>query len=75
MFTLFTTQTCSFCPTVKEYLAKFNREYETVDVTDDFQKRLELQQKYNAQSVPVLVGPNGEFMVGFNPAKLVSMLK
>lgn len=74
-FTLFTTNTCSFCPTVKQYLAKFNREYDTVDVTDDYEKRLELQNKYMATSVPVLVREDGEFMVGFNSAKLLSMVR
>ena len=74
-FTLFTTQSCAFCHQVKQYLAKFNREYETIDITDDFEKRLELQHKYMATSVPVLVREDGEFMVGFNAPKLMSMVK
>lgn len=73
--TLYTTKTCSFCNTVKQYLAKFNKEYKIIDVTDDFDTRQLLQTKYQAQTVPVLVSDNGDYMVGFNPVKLMSMLK
>ena len=74
-FTIFTTQTCGACKTLKAYLAKFNKEYEAIDVTDDYTKRKELHEKYGAMTVPVLVREDGEFMVGFNAPKLMNMIK
>lgn len=74
-FTLFTTNTCSFCPMVKQILDKFDRDYSVIDVTDDYEKRLELQKKYFATSVPVLVREDGEFMVGFSQPKMFALVK
>ena len=71
--TLYTTKTCGFCPTVKKILDMKNKDYETVDVTDDYDSRLELQQKYGAMTVPVLVSDKG-VMIGFNQAKLFSLI-
>lgn len=73
--TLYTSKTCGFCPTVKQYLKKFGAEYNEIDVTDSYEARLELQTKYQAQTVPVLVSESGDFMVGFNVPKLISMIK
>lgn len=73
--TLYTSQTCGICKTLKNYLAKFNAEYQEIDVTDNYEARLELQNKYQAQTVPVLVGDDGDFMIGFNAPKFMSMVK
>lgn len=72
---LYTSKTCAVCNTLKQYLAKYNKDYDTIDVTDNVEARRELQDKYQAVSVPVLVADNGDFMVGFNPAKFMSMIK
>lgn len=73
--TLYTTKTCGICPTVKTYLKKFNKEYKEVDVTDNYEARLELQNKYQAQTVPVLVSDDEQdVMIGFNGAKFMSMI-
>lgn len=72
--TLYTSKTCGVCNTLKQYLAKFNKEYTTVDITDNVDARRELQEKYQAVTVPVLV--NGDdFMIGFNISKFMSMVK
>lgn len=73
--TLYTSKTCGVCPTVKNYLKKFGKSYTEIDVTDNFEARLELQKKYQAQTVPVLVDDNGDFMVGFNGAKFMAMVR
>jgi len=48
--------------------------YETVDITNDLETRQELQRKYGAITVPVLVREDGEYMVGFNLSKVASMV-
>lgn len=73
--TLYTSKTCGVCPTLKQYLKKYGKDYNEIDVTDSYEARLELQNKYQAQTVPVLVADNGDFMVGFNGAKFMSMVK
>ena len=71
--TLYTTQTCGFCPTTKKILDSRNKVYETVDVTDDYDARLKLQNEFGATTVPVLVTDKG-VMIGFNQAKLFSLI-
>lgn len=73
-FILFTTQTCAFCPQLKNYLNSKSVKYETIDITNDRETSLELQKKYRALTVPVLVREDGEFMVGINMSKLASLL-
>ena len=73
-FILFTTQTCAFCPQLKNYLNSKSVKYETIDITNDRETSLELQKKYRALTVPVLVREDGEFMVGINMSKLANLL-
>lgn len=73
-FTLFSTQTCAFCTQVEKYLTYKNHTYKKIDVTDDFDKRVELQNKYGAMTVPVLVRDDGEFMVGFSPQRIAALV-
>ena len=73
-FKLFTSQTCAYCPKVKQYLDKKNAEYTVHDITDDYEARVELQKKYGAMTVPVLVREDGEFMIGLNIAKMAKLV-
>jgi len=73
-FKLYTTRTCAYCPQVKKLLGAKNKEFETIDVTDDIEQRNELLNKYQAMTVPVLVREDGEYMVGLNMSKFFSML-
>ena len=74
-FTLFTTQTCAFCSQLKKLLGAKSIQYETIDVTDNLEKRIELQKKYNATTVPILVREDGEYMVGLNMPKFFSLIQ
>jgi glutaredoxin 3 len=70
MVTVYTTDSCAYCPMVKKYLTLKNVEFETVDVSNNLEKRQELFEKTGMMSVPVTT--DGEkFVVGFNPGKLV----
>jgi len=73
-FKLYTTKTCAYCTLVKQLLGAKNKEFETIDVTDDIEQRNELLNKYQAMTVPVLVREDGEYMVGLNMSKFFSML-
>lgn len=73
-FKLFTTQTCAYCSKLKTYLDSKSAKYEIIDITNDRETSLELQKKYNALTVPILVREDGEYMVGLNMQKLASMI-
>jgi glutaredoxin len=73
-FKLFTSKNCAYCPSVKKLLDTKKVDYETVDVTDSYESRLELQQKYGALTVPVLVREDEQFAVGMNVAKIMSLI-
>ena len=66
---VFTTQTCSYCPSVKKYLDMKKVDYEIVDVTTDIDLIKEASSHSGAFTVPqtlfqtetekmVVVGPN-----------------
>lgn len=74
-FTLFTTQTCAFCNQLKKLLGAKSIQYEVIDVTDDLDRRNELQAKYNATTVPILVREDGEYMIGLNMPKFFSLIQ
>lgn len=73
-FSLFTSKTCAYCGQLKKFLDAKAAKYNIIDITDDYEKRLELQKLYGATSVPVLVREDGEYMVGLNMSKLMKML-
>lgn len=73
-FSLFTTQTCAFCGQLKRFLDAKAVKYNIIDITNDRDKAFELQKKYGATSVPILVREDGEYMVGLNMSKLMKML-
>ena len=73
-YTLFTTAKCAWCNQLKKFLGMKGVHYETVDITHDQTKALELQKLYGATTVPILVREDGEYVVGFNIAKTLQML-
>jgi len=68
-YKLFTTKNCGICPTVKKYLKYKGKEFTEVDATSH-EVAYDLQKKYNALTVPILVREDGEFVVGLNYAKI-----
>lgn len=72
MVTVYTTNSCAFCPMVKKFLTIKNIPYQEVDVTNDPATRSLLLQKTGMQQVPVTM--NGDnFVVGYNPARLAQI--
>lgn len=73
MVTVYTTQTCGYCPMVKKYLESKGVEYQAVDVTDDAEKREELLNLTGMLSVPVTT-KGDDFVVGFQPSLLQKLI-
>jgi glutaredoxin 3 len=70
---IYTTPTCVYCKAAKEFFAEHNVEYEEKDVVQDEQAREAMIQKSGQLGVPV-IDVNGEIVIGFNKAKLTSLV-
>lgn len=69
MVTVYTTDSCAFCPMVKQYLKLKKVNFKEVNVTDDADTRSELFKATGLMTVPVTT--NGDdFVVGYNPGLL-----
>lgn len=73
MITVYTTKTCVYCVMVKKFLTMKDVPYETVDITDDGEKRQELADKTGYTTVPVITDGE-EYIVGWNPAQLTKLI-
>jgi glutaredoxin 3 len=76
--TIYTTNTCAYCETVKKYLTSKGQEYTVVNLDEKPEIRQEVIQMSGAMTVPVIVVEDGSGMknitVGWNPAKLASAI-
>jgi glutaredoxin 3 len=70
---VFTTPTCSWCRTVKQYLKKHNIRFKEVDITKDESAARDMVRRTGQQGVPVtLIGSRP--VVGFNKNELNRLL-
>lgn len=74
MVKVFSTPTCPYCVTLKEYLKEHNIEFEDIDVSQNEKARNEMIEKSGQMGVPV-VDINGEVVVGFDKEKIKNLLK
>lgn len=75
MVRVFTTQQCSQCKTVKRFLEHKQIPYETVDITNDYERAVELQLKTGYVGVPVVEINETVFIKGYNPSAMMSALR
>ena len=74
MVKIYSTPTCVYCKTLKEYLEKNNIQFEEIDVSKD-EKQLQHMIKISGQmGVPVLE-IDGNVVVGFDKQKIDELLK
>jgi len=73
MLTVYTTDTCAYCPMVKQYLKHKNVEFKEVNVSLDPDTRGELFKATGMMTVPV-VTDGKEYVVGYNPGRLAKLL-
>ena len=71
---VYSTPTCPWCRTAKEFLKKHNVAFKDFDVSTDEKAREEMIKKSDQMGVPVL-DINGTIIVGFDIEKIKGALK
>lgn len=74
MVRIFSTPTCAYCVTLKQFLKENNIDFADIDVSKDENALNEMIEKSDQMGVPV-IDINGEFIVGFDKAKIMQLLK
>ncbi len=72
--TVYSTPTCPYCKRAKDYLTQKGIPFTDYNVAEDREKAKEMIQKSKQMGVPVIV-VGDDVIVGFNQAKLDSLLK
>ncbi|MFH1820717.1 MAG: glutaredoxin domain-containing protein [Candidatus Nealsonbacteria bacterium] len=70
---IFSTPSCPYCVTLKEYLKDHNMEFEDFNVGENKEAREEMIKKSKQMGVPVIEIDN-KIIVGFDKAKINSLL-
>ncbi|MBZ9571889.1 glutathione S-transferase N-terminal domain-containing protein [Patescibacteria group bacterium] len=73
MVKVYSTSTCPYCFTLKEFLKKHNIEFEDIDVSKDKKALGEMIKKSGQMGVPV-IEIDEEIIVGFDKEKIVQLL-
>jgi glutaredoxin-like YruB-family protein len=71
---VYSTPTCPYCVTLKNYLKGHGIVFEDIDVSKDSQALEEMIKNSNQMGVPV-VNIDGHFVVGFDKEKINQLLK
>ena len=71
---VYSTPSCPYCHSAKDFLKQNKIEYEDVDVSKDNEKAQEMIEKSGQMGVPVL-DINGKIIVGFNRAAIDQAIK
>jgi len=70
---VFSTPSCPYCVTLKEFLKEKGFSFEDIDVSKNQQVLEEIVKKTGQYGVPV-VDIDGQIVVGFNREKIVQLL-
>jgi len=70
---IFSTPTCPYCVTLKEFLKEKGFQFEDIDVSQD-EKALEEMVKQTEQFGVPVVDINGQWIVGFDREKICQLL-
>lgn len=70
---VFSTPTCAFCITLKQFLEENNIEFEDLDVFEDEKAREEMVKKSGQMGVPV-IDIDGQIIVGFDRERIKKLL-
>jgi glutaredoxin len=73
MITVYTTRTCSKCPTLKMWLKNKGIVYAEHDLTDDNTEQQRIIEATSSMTVPV-TEVNGQYVVGLNFGRLAELL-
>lgn len=72
--TIYSTPSCGWCKTAKQYFADHNITYTEKDVAAHPDARAEMLDKSKQMGVPV-IDIDGEIVVGFNQPRLAQLLE
>lgn len=75
--TIYTTKTCVYCKTTKQFFQENGVTYSEIDVGGNAEKAREMIQKSGQMGVPVIVigeGPDEQLVVGFDKPRLSAAL-
>lgn len=70
---VFSTPSCSYCVTLKEFLKDNDIEFDDIDVSEDETAVVEMVKKSGQMGVPV-IDIDGEIIIGFDKEKVVKLL-
>lgn len=70
---IFSTPTCPYCVTLKEFLKEKGFEFEDIDVSQDEKALEEMTKKTEQFGVPV-IDIGGQWIVGFDKEKISKLL-
>lgn len=70
---VYSTTTCPWCVKVKDFLKEHSIEFEDINVGENREAAKEMVKKTGQMGVPV-TEIDGQFIVGFNVAKLKELL-
>ena len=73
MIKIYSTTSCPYCVTLKEFLKEKSFAFEDVDVSQDEKALTEMIQKTGQYGVPV-VDIDGQVVVGFDKEKISNIL-
>ena len=73
MVKVFSTPSCPYCVTLKEFLKKHDIEFEDIDVSQDKTALDEMVKKSGQMGVPV-VDIDGQIVTGFDKEKICGLL-
>lgn len=73
MVRIFSTPTCPYCVTLKDFLEEHGIEFEDIDVSKDKKALEEMIQRSGQMGVPV-VDIDGQIIVGFDKEKISGLL-
>jgi len=74
MVKIYSTPTCVYCKTLKEYFKKHQIEFENIDISSD-EKELQKMIKISGQMTVPVVEIDGEVIVGFDKQRIDKLLK
>lgn len=70
---VFSTPTCPYCVTLKEFLKSREIDFEDIDVSQDMEAQKDMIERSGQMGVPV-VDIDGEMVIGFDRERISKLL-
>jgi glutaredoxin-like YruB-family protein len=70
---IYSTPTCTYCRTAKEFFEEHGVSYQEVDVSQDIERAQEMIEKSGQTGVPV-IDIDGEIIIGFDRKRIAKAL-